>query len=463
MDEWLDRYCPDPVLFVREVFGAEPEPFQREIMEAVARGDRRISVRSGHGVGKTTVLAWIIVHHILTKYPQKTICTAPTSAQLFDALASEVKAWISKLPPPIAGLLVVKSDRIELKADPNDSYISFRTSRAETPEAMAGVHSANVLLVADEASGIPEQVFEAGAGSMSGHKALTIMAGNPVRSSGLFYDSHNSLRDMWTTFHVSCEDSPRVTPDFISDIARRYGERSNAYRVRVLGEFPLADDDTIIPYEWAEASLTRDVEPMLVPEVWGLDCARFGDDRSTLARRRGNYVPAPVEKWYGLDTMQLVGRVKAKWDETPHDERPAEILVDVIGIGAGVTDRLRELGLPARGINVSESAAMKEKFRDLKTELWWSARQWFETKMCRIEGDAALVGELTSVRYDFTSSGKLFVESKKAMKKRGLPSPDVADAFVLTFAGTAATATHGATGSAQSWKQPIRRFIAGIV
>lgn len=450
------------MLFVREVLGGSPDEKQCELMNAVAAGKRRISVRSGHGVGKTTVLAWLVVWHITTRFPQKTVCTAPTSTQLFDALAAEVKAWIKKLPPDLQKLFEIKTEEIVLRAAPDESFISFRTSRPEVPEAMAGIHSVHVLIIGDEASGIPEQVYEAGAGSMSGHNAVTILAGNPVRSSGLFYDTFHKLRDLWHTIQVSCVGHPRISPDYVMDMARRYGEESNAYRVRVLGEFPLADSDTVIPFELMESSLARDVKPILVKPVWGLDVARFGNDDTALAKREGNVLMEPVKSWNGLDLMATTGRIKNEWDVTPPSRRPEEICVDAIGLGSGVADRLRELGLPARAVNVSESPAMGERYRNLRAELWWLGREWFAARDCNLGGDNALGGELIGVKYKFTSNGKIQLESKEEMKKRGMKSPNLADAFMLTFAAPALSALHGSTNS-RSWKEPLRRAIRGIV
>ena len=163
---FLKKYRNDPVKFVREVLKVEPDPWQAELLNKVATGQRKISVRAGHGVGKSAAASWTIVWYFLTKHPCKIVLTAPTSSQLFDALFSEVKSWIRKLPEALQTLLEVTSDRVVLLAAPQDAFISCRTARAETPEAMAGVHSQNVLLVVDEASGIPEQVFEAASGSL---------------------------------------------------------------------------------------------------------------------------------------------------------------------------------------------------------------------------------------------------------------------------------------------------------
>jgi len=459
--DFVNRYHDQPVLLVQEVLGSEPDDKQSALLNAVARGDRRVAVRSGHGVGKTTVLAWLIIWWMLTRFPQKTAATAATSSQLNDALVKETKAWIGKLPPPIRDLFEIKSDTIELRAAPNESFVSFKTSRPETPEALAGVHSDNTLLIGDEASGIHEAVYEAAAGSMSGHNAHTVLAGNPVRRSGLFYDAFHKLRDMWTCIHISCVGHPRVTADFVEDMKRRYGEGTNAFRVRVLGEFPEAEDDVIIPYEWVEAALLRDVQPFAVKPIWGVDVARSGRDSNALARRKGNVLERPVEVWRNDDLMQTVGRIKLAWDTCIPSRRPSEINVDSIGLGAGVADRLLEMGLPARAINVAESAAMSDRFVNLRTELWFRGRDFFEKKDSNLAGDAELLAELILPTYTITSAGKQKAESKDELKARGYDSPNRADAFLLTLASEAISASGQAAQS--NWRQPLKRLIRGLV
>jgi hypothetical protein len=461
--QFVARYGNDWVALVREVLGGDPDADQEFVIRAACRGERRVASRSGHGVGKTTGLAWVNVCQALTRFPQKTICTAPTSSQLFDALAAETKAQFKRLPTALQELFEIQVDQIKLRAAPEESFIAFRTSKAETPESMAGVHSAHVLLICDEASGIPEAVFEAAAGSMSGEHATTILAGNPVRTSGLFFDAFHKLRDQWLTRHISCVGHPRCSADFIEDMKRRYGVDSNAFRVRVLGEFPTSEDDVVIPFELMEASLYRDVKPLLVRPVWGLDVAYTGNDRSALAKRQGNVLMEKVKTWKGLDTMQLSGTILQEWRDTPPSERPDEILVDAIGFGAGVADRLRELELPARGINVAELPSLKALYSNLKTELYFLAREWFASRDCNLCGDEQLGGELTAIHYDPpTSSGKVGVEKSADTRKFLGCSPDLASAFVLTFASSASTALHGVKNST-TWNKPILRRIAGIV
>lgn len=459
--EWVLRYRDQPALFAREVLGVEPDPWQSDLMEAVAGGHRRISVRSGHGVGKSTTVAILCLWYLLTRYPVKIVITAPTSAQLFDALFAEIKRWVNQLPPQLQELLNVKSDRIEIAAAPETGFISARTSRAESPEALQGIHADNVLLVADEASGVPEAVFEAAAGSMSGEEACTILLGNPTRSSGFFFDTHNRLKDQWWTRRVSCVDSPRVSASYVQEMKDRYGEDSNAFRVRVLGEFPLSDDDTVIPMHLIDAAMSRDlVEDDRAPAIWALDVARFGTDRSALAKRRGQVI-TEIKRWAGLDLMQLTGAVVAEYQAQAPHLRPAEILVDSIGLGSGVVDRLRELKLPARGVNVSESPSMKGTYQNLRAELWFATKAWLEQRGCRLPKDEDLMAELAGPRFKFSSSGKLQVESKDEMRRRGLRSPDLADAVCLTMAADAATAIYGVS-SRGSWSKPLKRGLKGV-
>lgn len=463
--EFLDRYGPDPVLFVREVLGQEPEPWQAEALRAIVNRNRKISIRSGHGVGKSTFASWAAIWYSTTMrgFSTKVVVTAPTSSQLFDALFAELKAQMRKLPEQLQQLWEVKQERIELKAAPQEVFITARTSRAEQPEAMQGIHADNVLLIADEAPGVPEAVFEAAVGSMSGHNAVTLLLGNPTQSSGMFFDTHHRLKDDWFTMKVSCEDVPnRVSKDFIREVAETYGETSNAYRVRVLGEFPLADDDTVIPISLLEAARIREIATSPAASmVWGLDVARFGSDRTVLTKRKGQKLFEKQQVRRNLDTMQTSGWIVSEWNETPDRLRPVEICVDVIGLGAGVVDRLLELGLPVVAVNVSEAPAMGEKYINQRAEIWFRGKEWLEKRTASLEhADSRLIDELAMVRYSFTSNGKIKVESKDDIKKRtrDRSSPDLADSLLLTFAGSnGLQIAQQGSNSRHAWTRPVRR------
>jgi phage terminase large subunit len=505
MERFFKRYGPlggirAPYRFVREVLGVQPDRWQRRALLLYGMRERHISVRSCHGVGKTAWLAWIIIHHSIFYYPQKTIATAPSKDQLEDALVAEVMTWFYKLPAEIQSWYEPLNNRLELKKNREGSFFSARTAREEKPEALAGIHSANVLIVPDEASGVPEPIFEAGMGSMSTENAMTAMAGNPTRTSGLFFDTHNRLRHSWATLWV-CGDkkyydeyvkahgrkgayySPRVTAEFVQEVGDTYGFDSNQYRVRVLGEFPKSSGDTVIPYELIAAAKMRDIfVAKTAPRVWGLDVGR-GGDASALVERTARSVNVPLLQWTSDDLMEVAGRVYRKWLDTALELRPQEIFVDIIGMGGGVHDRLRELGLPVRGVNVSETKSLRdpERFRDLRTELWYAGRDWFakrgstlpnrcECPECKRQPESKnhmvmLEIELGAQVAKLTSTGRLLCLPKIEMKKKlNGKSPNLADAFMLTFAGDAATLTNGPerTTTVFPWNQPLPSHRASV-
>lgn len=438
----------DPYLFVTEVLGVRPpewvrpeldtitaqlEPWQAQVLMALRDGETRISIRSGHGTGKTTLLAWLVLWALLCHQDTKVPFGANSQDQLRDTVWPEIGKWVKRLPPELAEQVDVQGERVVIVADPESSFCVRRTCSKENSEALAGFHAGFLLFLLDEASGIPDIVFEVATGALSTPGAILIMAGNPTRLSGYFHDSHHKNRADWWTIRVNSEDVPRAT-GHIDQVAREYGKESNQYRVRVLGEFPLADDDTLISLETVQAAIGRNVSPMRVMPVWGVDPARFGDDRSTLCKRRGNHLMEPIKIWNNKDTMTLAGIIAREYEDTPLDDRPHEICVDVIGVGAGVVDRLDELGLPVRGVNVAEAASLSDLYAKQRDELWFKAKQWFEGMDVVMIQDDDLIAELVTITYTFTSSGKIKVEGKEDMKKRGMRSPDLADAFCLTFA-----------------------------
>ena len=350
---------------------------------------------------------------------------------------AEIAKWWRQLPSFLKPLIEVSAERVLVKADPEGAFAVARTARPERPEALQGFHSENLLFVIEEASGIEDIIFETAGGALTGKNAMVLMCGNPTRATGYFFKAFHANRENWRCIHVPCSAvSFDGMAKYIADVQGEYGESSNVFRVRVLGEFPLSEDDSVIPLSLVEAAVNRDVAPTEAGIVWGLDVARFGDDTSALAKRRGNMLLEPLKEWRKLDTMQVCGRVAQDYRETPLEKRPSAINVDVIGLGAGVTDRLRELGLPARGINVGEVPAIDDRrFLRLRDELWFKARDWFDARDCCIVRDDGLISELVGPKYRIESSGKIKVESKDDMKKRGVKSPNRADAFCLTFAG----------------------------
>src|SRR3990167_4542592 len=283
----LERWYRDPDAFDRDIWPDDlPEGWQSEASLRVAGSDR-VAIRSGHGVGKTAWLSRRIIWWGLTRHPWKVGCTAPSSGQMFDALWSELAKWHSKMPDGLRQQFEWKAERFEWARNPAVSYAVAKTARRETPEALAGLHSEHMLFIIDESPGVDDVIFETARGAMSTKGAKTIMTGNPTRLSGYFYDAFHKNRAHWATMKVSCYDSCRTNLKEIDQWKEEYGVDSNFFRVRALGEFPDAEDGTIIPLHIVEAATKRDVEQVPSEEVWGLDVSGAGADLCALAKRRG--------------------------------------------------------------------------------------------------------------------------------------------------------------------------------
>jgi phage terminase large subunit len=443
-----------PAQFAVDVFGAAPTDQQWEASRAIVER-RRVSIRSGHGTGKSAFMAWCVLWFMSCYYPCKVPATAPTSHQLEDILWAEIAKWHAAMRervPQLANEFEWTKERFYLKSNPNESFAVARTARPERPEALQGFHSENILFLIDEASGVAENVFQVAEGALSTEGAFVIMAANPTREEGYFYDSHHKMRERWAALHWDGEQSPMVSRQYVDDMRAKYGVDSPIYQVRVKGNFATATDG-VIPLSLCEAARVREVQPIAsAPVIWGLDVARFGDDSTALAKRKGNVQLEPCREWYGKDTMQTAGLIKLEYDSAK--ERPSVINVDVIGIGSGVVDRLKELGLPARGINVAESPSVEDKYMRLRDELWFACREWLEARDCRLADDDELIGELVTPKYRIESNGKIKVESKDEMKRRGVASPNRADAWNLTFAPGISVKGH---------RKPIKYSNVGIV
>jgi hypothetical protein len=457
-----DRYYSAPNGFWREILGMTPDPWQADANRALAHGHTRLAIRSGHGVGKSTWAACAMCWFANTRAPMKIGVTAPSAPQLFDALWAEAKVVWGRLPPAWRDLWDVQDARIELKASRDECFITARTARADKPEALQGLHAKHLMLLVDEASAVDEAVFESAGGSMSTQGAITMLTGNPTRSTGFFWRCFHLERDRWWTRRVSCLDSPRAAPEFIEEIKQRYGENSNAFRIRVLGEFPQSEDDTLIAADLVESAMRRDVEPDLsMPEVWGLDVARFGSDASVLIKRRGTRITEPPRRWNQVDTMQLAGAIKAEFDLLPAAARPLLIAVDVIGIGSGVVDRLTEQNMPVLGINAGESPSIATRFVRLRDELWVRVREWLESRRVSLPYDDRLRSDLCAPRVTYLSDGRMQVESKSQLRARGYDSPDAGDALALTFCPPGMALQLG-LGNLLNARTPIRRLIPGM-
>ena len=453
--QWL-RKCRiwkrDPAQFVRDVFKAEPSEDQLKILNGIAKPGAKISARSGHGTGKTTCLAWVILWMLCFHADCKIPCTAPSAATLFDGLWPELHKWHLVMPPFFKRKICILSTKVVVIGAENTRFASARTSRKENPEAMAGFHATNLLFIIDEASGVYEKVFEVAEGALSTPGARVIMTSNPTRLEGYFHRSQTRDRALWTVVHLSCLRAPYVDQAWVARMKKKYGENSSIYRIRVLGEFPKKGADILIALDLCERAQERWKDFKAGKLRWrpapkkraGLDVARYGDDASALVIRDGGLL-IKIDKWYNLSNTELAGRMVALW----HDDWFDEIYVDGTGgHGSGVIDILRDQGVPVVEVNVSTSAA-DPKYGRLRDELWFRTAEWFEDEsaqpMLPVDEDDEgnpdmdglsedLISDLVQVTYKYDLSGRLKVEDKDSMKEKLLHSPDVGDALCLTFA-----------------------------
>jgi phage terminase large subunit len=433
----VGRYIDDPVLFCREVLKAEPDGVQKEILRSVAAGPR-VSVRSGHGVGKTAALAWLLIWFLCTRPYPKIPCTAPTKHQLYDILWAEVAKWLRR--GGLSGEIVWTYDKVYMKGHREDWFAVPRTATA--PDALQGFHAEHMLYLIDEASGVADEVFEPVLGALSTKNAKLVLCGNPTRGSGFFYDSHHKNRGMFHCFAVSSEHSPRVEKGYPELIAGMYGKDSDAYRVRVLGEFPKAAPDSFISLEWLEKAATRQMPKRAEYTVdIGVDVARFGDDESVISAVFDERYALGQEVHRKYDTMALSGRV-AQIVQQYRREMPEVLIrvkVDCDGLGAGTYDRLKELSLPCalfechfggRGGRLRGEPLMMANAAAL---MWGRLRRMLMEGELFIYPDNTLMGQLSDRKYKILSDGKIALEKKDEMKARGSKSPDRADALALAL------------------------------
>lgn len=481
ISDWQDLrliWRRDPLAYAKQRLGLNPTRQQAQLLEAIQPEGAKVSARAGHGVGKSgsvsAAIWWMLECFDFPKVP----CTAPTASQLRDVLWSELGKWCrhsddmsrkNGLPQELwlSNLFNIGQDRIADKGAPDQWFAVARTARKENPDALQGFHASGVRISADgtrveeigedgqimfvveEASGVDDKIFEVAEGALSSHGARLLMVGNPTKNTGYFARSHKQDRADYTPLHFSCSDSPLVDPTYRQRLVRKFGEGSNVVRVRADGEFPKQDDDTLISLEDAEAAVSRPAENASGERRLGVDVARYGDDRTVFVLRVGHIIERCVIR-AKQDTMTTVGEAKLFREQWEADT----IYVDECGLGAGVVDRLRELGQPVVGVNVAEAApdharghalpdgrkvvADAPPFK-LRDHLWQEMARWMREdgpSFAGLEKDAAedLAGELASVKYKIDSGGRLIVESKEQMKARGLRSPDIADALGLTFA-----------------------------
>jgi hypothetical protein len=432
-------YRTDPVLFAREVLRFEPDDWQLDVLRDLAVYNR-ISVRSGQGVGKTGVEA-VALLWFLSCFPfARVVATAPTRQQLYDVLWAEVSKWLSR-SPLLKRILKWTKTRVYMVNQEERWFAVVRT--ATKPENMQGFHEENMLFLIDEASGVADVIMEAILGTLSGENNKLAMFGNPTKTTGTFYNSFHADRARYQCHKVSSLNSPRTNKENIDFLIAKYGEESNVVRVRVHGDFPLADDDAFITLSMVEAAIRTETDTG-GGITFGVDVARYGDDKTVIAVKEGNALTVPVVR-HGQNLMRTVGDIVALYRQTlaasPDYKGRIAVNIDDTGLGGGVTDRLVEVKAEERLVRLDINPVnfggkihdkdAAENYSNMGTWLWARMRAGLREGALAFPNDTELVAQLSTRRYNLNSRGKIELEKKDAMKKRGLPSPDKGDAVVL--------------------------------
>ena len=446
----LSEWKSSPLQFVNDCISATPTTQQIELLQGIGK-EKRVTVRSGHGCGKDSSASWIAMWFLVTRPYAKVVVTAPTNRQLHDIFLSEISKWLRQ--SVVAEEFIIRKDSILHKEASKEWWLrlispSIRATKEEQAETLAGLHGDHLLIICDEASGIPDPTFIPLEGAMTQPDNKVLLIGNPTKNTGYFHDTHfhNAISKEWFKLHWDSRESSIVDKSMPEYFARKYGIDSNVYRIRVEGNPPLQDENTLIPLWTAQQCIGQEFEVAEdEPLYLGVDVARYGDDSSIILPRRGLKIFS-WETFRKLNTIDLGGFI----NQTYQDMEASGCAIDVIGVGAGVADWLEKHNMRnLYQINVANSSSNIEKYHRLRDELWCRVRDncllgKYSFPDISVNGEEETLGqqlasELACVRYKFNAHGGVVIESKKDLKARGIASPNIADALCLTeyFSNTA--------------------------
>ena len=422
-----------------------PEPWQAEHLKEIGAKLKanphmpiREAIASGHGIGKSADLGMVLWWAMSTHEKTRCVITAGTDTQLRTKTAPEVGKWFRMAIN--AHWFTITATSIYVPGDEKNWRADFIPWNEKNPEAVAGLHNQGlrIVIVWDEASQIPEIIWQTQSGALTdaNTEILWLTRGNPTRNTGAFRECFGRNRHRWYTRQIDSRSVSFTNKAQIQEWIDDYGEDSDFVRVRVKGEFPRAGSMQFIPGDLVDAAMARAPQcHMWEPLIMGVDVARFGDDQSVIAFRRGrDAATIPWVKYRGVDTMTLASEIARLADQ----EKVDAIFVDGVGIGAGVVDRLRQLkrqvfdvqsgGAPSAHMRTEEPIRVKNK----RVEMWAYLRYWL--KGGALPDDPELEADLTSIEYGYDADDRVQLEKVEDMKKRGLASPDSATALALTFA-----------------------------
>lgn len=459
--EELAQYSSDPLGFVMFAFpwgepgelqnSTGPEPWQRDLLEDLGRGiiDLQTAIRlattSGHGIGKSALVSWLILWAMSTYEDTIGVVTANTETQLKTKTWAQLAKWFRLfIGKELFDMTATKLYSVDPEHE-NTWRIDMVPWSERNTEAFAGLHNKGkrILLVFDEASAIPDLIWEVAEGALTDSDTEIIWAvfGNPTRNKGRFRECFpgGKFAHRWKSRAVDSREVSLTDKNQIAEWIKDYGEDSDFVRVRVRGIFPRVDSESFISFEVATEAAARTVEPVSGSIIIGVDVGRFGDDPSVIYPRKGrDAVTHPPEILYGSDTMQTAAKVAATFLRL----NASIVMVDSGGVGGGVVDRLRQLRIPVVEVDFGSAPDGGDpndgtKYANKRAEIWGRMRDWLKTGCIppKIHGlEESLVDELTGPTYGMNNAEAIQLESKKEMRKRGVKSPNVADALACTFA-----------------------------
>ncbi len=401
------------------------------------------AITSGHGIGKSALISWIVWWALSTMTDAKVVITANTEPQLRTKTWPEISKWarvaINSHWFNVLGLSIVSSVPERAKTWRCDAVTWSETNL----EAFAGLHNLGrrIVLLFDEASGIADKVFEVAEGALTdeGTEIIWLAFGNPTQPIGRFFECFGKQKARWNGRKIDSRTVEGTNRALFQQWLEAYGEDSDFFRVRVRGEFPRAGSMQFIGQDLVDEAAKRQPEPFLTDAtIIGVDVARFGGDQTVIAVRRGRDARLwPWVKLRGADTMTIVAKVIEVADKIKADA----IFVDGGGVGGGVVDRLRQLGRDVFDIQFGAAAdrlpigGEVHGYANKRTEMWGHMRDWLKTGT--IPDDPELQADLAGPQYGYGfKDGRdvIQLERKQDMQRRGLSSPDCGDALALTFA-----------------------------
>jgi hypothetical protein len=460
---WSPQVKDDPEAFVLFSFPwgkkntplekfSGPRAWQRELLRdlkahikknngALTMDTLRSAIASGRGIGKSAMVSWLILWMLSTRIGSSVVVSANSEAQLRSVTWGELAKWsamlinshwweisATKLVPAVWLTELVERD---LKLGTRYWAAEGKLWSAENPDSYAGVHNhQGMMLIFDEASGIPDPIWSVGSGFFTENipDRYWMAFSNPRRNTGYFFECFNAKREFWKTKQVDARTVEDTDKQVYEQIIAEYGKDSSEARIEVYGEFPTEGEDQFISPQLVDDAFAREkYKDETAPRVMGIDPARGGADSTVIVVRQGRDLIS-IKRYHGEDTMAIVGRVIDAMDEF----KPTMTVIDEGGLGYGILDRLNEQRYKVRGVNFGWKAKNSIMYGNKRAEIWGTMKDWL--KSASISTDRQLKADLTGPTKKPNSAGTIFLEGKKEMRARGLASPDAADALAVTFA-----------------------------